>query len=162
TPNLGSACAVYISFVDPDSMPALQLTPTYLTLFNSLVTQSRGVAFSILAGVILPQDPCDGTYVANDRVVGLDRARWNIHDRGTAFLSHIQMTGSASLFSSWVRPHLVDGHAAASASSLRIHRTRAAPKPACKPTSSGVASTGPSGTLTVSGAPRTVALAIPA
>jgi pimeloyl-ACP methyl ester carboxylesterase len=128
TPNEGSRCA-YVALealltaaglaptsgASPNNEPLLQLTPSYLTEFNSLVTDRRGVPFSILAGnadhiaLCTTGIPLSPVGEANDGVVTVSSAEWTIADRIVEPLWHTSMTGSAEAFTTYVKPHIALG-----------------------------------------------------
>jgi large repetitive protein len=115
TPNEGSPCADMLSLVEGSfvAIPTLQLSATYLKVFNSQVTNRNGVPFSILAGNIgLPT--CGGP--DGDSVVPEFSALWTIADRTVVpGLLHTDMTASRLAFDGWVAPHLAIGPDGASA-----------------------------------------------
>ena len=113
TPNRGSPCAnlVYAVF---SGRPTLELMPAYVDgPFNRLVTDRKGVAFSILAGEhVLTTCFLGG---AGDLVVEVPSALWEVADRMTMDVDHVSMTGSASVFDRFVRPRLAVGPGAKAA-----------------------------------------------
>ena len=114
TPNMGSPCADTIT-----TWQTVELRTDAMANFNRLVTDRRGVPFSIFAG-----DPslttCSSPEVG-DSVVPLSSALWEIDDAEVDGLLHTSMTGSGAVFSSFVRPRL-DGRGVRAAAK----RTRAA------------------------------------
>lgn len=107
TPNMGSPCANLVYPVT-SGRPTLELTPGYVeNTFNRLVTNRKGVPFSIVAGThmeVTCYDPEVG-----DMVVGLHSALWQIADRGMMNMLHTSMTVSKAMFDGFVRRRLEVG-----------------------------------------------------
>ena len=99
TPNMGSACADVLFRAD-----TVELRRSVAADFNALVTNRKGVRFSVAVGTPLPFtciDPADG-----DSVVAQPSAEWEIADHVTNGLLHTAMTSDAPLFGSFVKPRL--------------------------------------------------------
>jgi hypothetical protein len=125
TPNGGSTCANPLAGAETlfPNLPTLQLTPGFLrNVFNPIVTDRRGVAFSILAGDRYgPLKVCPGPYI-NDGVVTIPSAvAIPIAKVVQEPLGHICMTGALApcaalahtAFTSFVAPQLALGPTAA-------------------------------------------------
>ena len=107
TPNEGSPCADYASMLPGAGTPYEQLRPDWVkNVFDATVTDQRGVPFSVVAGNPLSftclndDDPGDG-------VVEVPSAWYHYLDHGLTNLVHTSMTGSETLFDTFVVPHIV-------------------------------------------------------
>lgn len=110
TPNMGSPCAdvMDLAFSATGTTPEAirQLKPSVVEEFNKVVTNRKGVKFSVLAGDPLPV-MCK-TVVWNDGVVPVPSAIWTIKDHAISKNIHTELTGTAD-FSSFVKPRLAIG-----------------------------------------------------
>ncbi|KXK00323.1 MAG: Alpha/beta hydrolase family protein [Acidobacteria bacterium OLB17] len=110
TPNMGSPCAdtMDIAFSITGTTPNAirELKPDVVAEFNRVVTDRRGVKFSILAGDPLPV-MCKRV-VWNDGVVSVPSAHWIIKDKALSKNVHTDLTGTQD-FSTFVRPRLAIG-----------------------------------------------------
>lgn len=110
TPNMGSPCADVMNstfeFLGKDVEAVRQLRQDVAAEFNRVVTNRKGVKFSVLAGDPLPV-MCK-TYVWNDGVVPVPSAKWTIKDNAISKNVHTELTGTAD-FSSFVKPRLAVG-----------------------------------------------------
>lgn len=110
TPNMGSPCADVMNttfeFLGKDVEAVRQLRQDVAAEFNRVVTNRKGVKFSVLAGDPLPV-MCK-TYVWNDGVVPVPSAKWVIKDNAISKNIHTELTGTAD-FSSFVKPRLAVG-----------------------------------------------------
>jgi pimeloyl-ACP methyl ester carboxylesterase len=139
TPNRGSPCANLVYAV-LSGRPTLELMPAYVDgPFNRLVTDRKGVAFSILAGDYAPTTCLLGG--SGDLVVELPSALWQIADRMTMEIDHVAMTGSAAVFDRFVRPRLAvgPGAKAATAKTASAARSAARTASAARPTARAAA-----------------------
>jgi pimeloyl-ACP methyl ester carboxylesterase len=104
TPNEGSPCATLLPLPFP---AAFQNTPAQVAIFNSQVTNQRGVAFSVLAGTPVPTTCLPGTG-PGDGAVEVTSALYIYSDTDVYLtLLHTSMTSSITAFESWVKPHLI-------------------------------------------------------
>ncbi|MBK8813777.1 MAG: alpha/beta hydrolase [Acidobacteria bacterium] len=110
TPNMGSPCAdvmdIAFGMVGKSVEAVRQLTPGYVSGFNRINTQRKGVKFSALAGNPLPT-MCK-EIVANDGVVSVPSAKWIVKDTAESGNIHTDLTGTSD-FSSFVKPRLAIG-----------------------------------------------------
>ncbi|HLM59447.1 MAG TPA: choice-of-anchor X domain-containing protein, partial [Pyrinomonadaceae bacterium] len=110
TPNMGSPCAdlMYPTYKSLGfEVEALrQLRPSVVAEFNSQTTNRKGVKFSILAGIPLP-NTCQSQMVG-DGVVEVPSALWQVADRGYAPRIHTAITGREDFFA-FVKPRLALG-----------------------------------------------------
>jgi pimeloyl-ACP methyl ester carboxylesterase len=110
TPNMGSPCAdvMNIAFetLGKDVEAIRQLRQDTMAEFNRVITNRKGVKFSVLAGDPLPV-MCK-TLVANDGVVPVPSAIWQIKDNAKSKNLHTELTGTSD-FSSFVKPRLAIG-----------------------------------------------------
>ena len=110
TPNMGSPCADVMNTVFETlgkNVEAIrQLRQDVATEFNSVITNRKGVKFSVLAGDPLPV-MCKN-YVWNDGVVPVQSAKWQIKDNATSKSVHTELTGTSD-FSNFVKPRLAIG-----------------------------------------------------
>lgn len=108
TPNGGSDCADWLTTVDPlGHYPAMsQLRRDYLSFFNQIIDDSKGVEFSILAGNNF-EKPC--SLPEGDGVVTVASALAIpiIDNESRTDSFHTGMTGSQQDFTQFVRPRLV-------------------------------------------------------
>ena len=110
TPNMGSPCAdvmdIAFGMVGKSVEAVRQLTPGYVSGFNRINTQRKGVKFSALAGNPLPT-MCK-EIIANDGVVSVPSAKWIVKDTAESGNIHTDLTGTSD-FSSFVKPRLAIG-----------------------------------------------------
>lgn len=110
TPNMGSPCADVMNSafesLGKDVEAVRQLRQDVTADFNKVVTNRKGVKFSVLAGDPLPT-MCK-TIVWNDGVVPVPSALWLIKDNARSKNVHTELTGTAD-FSSFVKPRLAIG-----------------------------------------------------
>jgi triacylglycerol esterase/lipase EstA (alpha/beta hydrolase family) len=110
TPNMGSPCADVMNTVFETlgkNVEAIrQLRQDVAAEFNNVVTNRKGVKFSVLAGDPLPV-MCKN-YVWNDGVVPVQSAKWRIKDNATSKSVHTELTGTSD-FSNFVKPRLAIG-----------------------------------------------------
>jgi len=110
TPNMGSPCADVMNStfeVLGKTVEAVrQLKPSVVAEFNRVVTNRKGVKFSVLAGNPLPV-MCK-TVTPNDGVVPVESAFWTIRDHALSNSVHTDLTGTAD-FSGFVKPRLAVG-----------------------------------------------------
>lgn len=110
TPNMGSPCADVMNkkfeSLSKDVEAVRQLRQDVTADFNKVVTNRKGVKFSVLAGDPLPT-MCK-TIVWNDGVVPVPSALWLIKDNARSKNVHTELTGTAD-FSSFVKPRLAIG-----------------------------------------------------
>ncbi len=110
TPNMGSPCADVMNTVfetlGKNVEAVRQLRQDVAAEFNSVVTNRKGVKYSVLAGDPLPV-MCKN-YVWNDGVVPVQSAKWQIKDNATSKSIHTDLTGTAD-FSNFVKPRLAIG-----------------------------------------------------
>jgi hypothetical protein len=110
TPNLGSPCAdvmdLAFSVAGKTVEAVRQLRPDYVSGFNRVNFNRKGVKFSALAGNPLPT-MCK-SIVWNDGVVSVPSAKWNIQDSAETKSIHTDLTGTSD-FSSFVKPRLAIG-----------------------------------------------------
>ncbi len=133
TPNMGSLCAsesfLMNLWIGGDNLLApFELMPESVARFNQRVVDTKGAAFSVLAGTGTPYacNPFEGT--SSDGVVLVTSAHHTYSDVGLTESNHIQMTGSRADFLAWVRPHLV-GPTAAAPQLIAPEQSRAAAEP---------------------------------
>lgn len=112
TPNMGSRCADLISApleaTDRTMNAMRELRPSVVAQFNAEHTNRKGVEFSVLAGNPIPTI-CFMPY-ANDGVVTVPSAIWEIEDYAQQSLIHTDMANAAG-FSSFVKPRVAIGPA---------------------------------------------------
>lgn len=110
TPNMGSPCADVMNTVfetlGKNVEAVRQLRQDVAAEFNRVVTNRKGVKFSVLAGDPLPV-MCKN-YVWNDGVVPVQSAKWQIKDNATSKSIHTDLTGTSD-FSNFVKPRLAVG-----------------------------------------------------
>ena len=110
TPNMGSPCAEVMNstfeILGKNVEAVRQLKPSVVAEFNRVVTNRKGVRFSVLAGNPLPVICKDVT--PNDGVVPVESAFWTIRDRALSGSIHTDLTGTSD-FSSFVKPRLAVG-----------------------------------------------------
>jgi hypothetical protein len=110
TPNLGSPCADYMNgafeMLGKNVEAVRQLRTDYVTGFNRINTQRKGVRFSALAGEVLPTICYANEW--NDGVVTVPSAIWNVADNAKSKNVHTDLTGTVD-FSSFVKPRLAIG-----------------------------------------------------
>ncbi|MDI1242299.1 MAG: hypothetical protein PSX80_10300 [bacterium] len=110
TPNLGSPCADYMNtafeMLGKNVEAVRQLQTEYVSGFNRINTQRKGVRFSALAGEVLPTICYANEW--NDGVVTVPSAIWNVADNARSKHVHTELTGTAD-FSSFVKPRLAIG-----------------------------------------------------
>ncbi len=113
TPNLGSPCAdiMYTAGATVLGKPVealRQLKPSVIHEFNKVVTNRKGVRFSILSGFPFPRTCQDA--IPGDGVVTVDSAImwWKIKDREYVPRIHTDLTGKQD-FESFVKPRLALG-----------------------------------------------------
>lgn len=110
TPNMGSPCAdtMDIAFSITGTTPnaVRELKPDVVAEFNRVVTDRKGVKFSVLAGNPLPT-MCK-KIEWNDGVVAVSSAHWLIADKGISSSLHTDLTGTKD-FSDFVKPRLAIG-----------------------------------------------------
>ena len=110
TPNMGSPCADVMDLAF-DALgkrveAVRQLRQDAAEEFNRVVTDRKGVKFSVLAGNPLPT-MCK-SIVWNDGVVPVPSAIWKIKDNAISPRVHTELTGTAD-FSAFVKPRLAIG-----------------------------------------------------
>lgn len=111
TPNMGTPCA--IRFVATamakgrDTSFMKQMGEDEMQAFNERHSDRKGVKFSALAGKTMVPVTCM-TIGANDGIVPVPSAHWNIEDRGEAPRAHEDLTGTHD-FSGFVKPRLATG-----------------------------------------------------
>jgi hypothetical protein len=110
TPNMGSPCADVMDLAF-DALgkrveAVRQLRQDAAEEFNRVVTDRKGVKFSVLAGNPLPT-MCK-SIVWNDGVVPVPSAIWKIKDNALSPRVHTELTGTAD-FSAFVKPRLAIG-----------------------------------------------------
>ncbi|MDQ3802038.1 MAG: hypothetical protein M3384_21645, partial [Acidobacteriota bacterium] len=113
TPNEGSPCADIMypagALILGKPVEALrQLKPSVIWEFNKVITNRKGVKFSILAGTPLPRTCQD--WIPGDGVVTVPSATWfwKIKDREYVTRIHTDITGKQD-FESFVKPRLALG-----------------------------------------------------
>ena len=110
TPNMGSPCADVMNFafetIGKNVEAVRQLRQDVVADFNKVITNRKGVKFSVLAGNPLPT-MCK-TVVWNDGVVPVPSAKWQIKDNAESKNVHTELTGTSD-FSSFVKPRLAIG-----------------------------------------------------
>lgn len=109
TPNQGSPCADLAAMLPGAGLPYLQLRPDWVNgVFDKTVTNARGVPFSVVAGNPL-SFTCQSDDDPGDGVVEVTSAWYQYLDHGLTDLIHTSMTGSETLFDTFVKPHVAIG-----------------------------------------------------
>jgi pimeloyl-ACP methyl ester carboxylesterase len=108
TPNGGSNCAVMLGSLGLYEPAGLELREDYIrNVFNPQITEQHGIPFYNFAGTPIQQrllSPCSKT--PNDLVVSLDSAASAPVELVEVPILHIDLTGSAELFTEHVAPLL--------------------------------------------------------
>lgn len=112
TPNQGSPCADSVNGLfeefDKNDMQAMrELKPILVRAFNTRINNRKGVKFSILIGLFMPQTCLDESEWG-DGVVPMTSAKYNNTDYAYVARNHIDLTGIED-FKGFVMPRIAIG-----------------------------------------------------